>query len=205
MERLLTMGSLMSLMQNEEVKNPVMQLIAYRQMSAIRINERYRLLISDGQNSNSFVVLASKLNYFISSGRLREYAIVRIKHYIIKNLIDYSKESKKCMIIIDLDVLVPGNSIGTTIGSPINFIDNSDQKVQNYPSTSVDTSSYPSNSMMHHLAQADVVYLQKHIVANNIPPFHEEREIEDFMLAIVDLTPQRKLIGILLHMIVLIT
>lgn len=159
MERLLTMGSLKSLMNNKEVHNPVVQILGIQKINTVEMKERYRLHISDGQNVNSFIMLMSQLNGIISSGGLTEFAIVRIKRYIIGNLSDCSKKkgNKQVMIIIDLDILIPGNNVGLIVGDPIPIIDSSDQVIGNGLFTSLDTSKPHSNSMILHSAQASVI------------------------------------------------
>lgn len=164
---MLTKGSLKSIMNNEEVKDPVMQVLGVRKITAMGTNERYRLLISDGQNLNSFAMLATQLNDIVNSGELTEFAIVRIKRHIISNLSDRSKGSKQVMILIDLVVLISGDAVGLKIGDPKPIVDNSGQVVGNGPS--VDTPRPQSNSV-----QASVIDngLQRDIDVNNIHPIN---------------------------------
>jgi len=126
-------------MNNEDVKDPVMQVIGVRKITATGANERYRLLISDGCNFNSFAMLATQLNSMVTSGELTEFSILRIKRHIISKLNDRSKGSKQVMILIDLVVLVPGDVVGVKIGDPKSIVDNSGQIIENSMSTSVNT------------------------------------------------------------------
>lgn len=48
--------------------------------------ERYRVLISDGVNINSFAMLATQLNDLITDGSLPEFTIVQIKRYIVSGV-----------------------------------------------------------------------------------------------------------------------
>lgn len=169
-EKLLTKGALKSIMNNEDVKDPVMQVLGVRKITAAGANERYRLLISDGHNLNSFAMLATQLNGMVSSGELNEFSILQIKRHIISNLTDRSKGSKQVMILIDLAVVVAGDIVGSKIGDPKPIIDNAGQLVENGTSASVDSKPIPNP----HSAQANVVDngLQRDIDVNNIHPIN---------------------------------
>lgn len=174
-EKMLTKGALKSIMNNEEVKDPVMQVLGVRKITASGAAERYRLLISDGHNLNSFAMLATQLNSMISSGELSEFAILKIKRHIISNLTDRSKGSKQVMILIDLVVMIPGDVVGSKIGDPKPIIDNSGQLVGNGTSASMDTTQPKSiSSVNSHSAQASVINngLERDIDVNNIHPIN---------------------------------
>jgi len=174
-EKMLTKGALKSIMNNEEVKDPVMQVIGVRKITASGTNERYRLLISDGRNFNSFAMLATQLNGMVSSGELTEFSILLIKRHIISNLTDRSKGSKQVMILIDLVVLVPGHVVGSKIGDPTSIVDNSGQVIENSMSTSVNTMAQSNNTLVKpHTAQASVIdgNLQRDVDVNNIHPIN---------------------------------
>lgn len=171
---MLTKGALKSIMNNEDVKDPVMQVLGVRKITAAGANERYRLLISDGHNVNSFAMLATQLNSMVTSGELTEFCILKIKRHIISNLTDRSKGSKQVMILIDLVVMVSGDVVGIKIGDPKPIIDNSGQLVGNDNSTSVDTASRPQSALSVKSAQASVVSngLQRDIDVDNIHPIN---------------------------------
>jgi len=171
---MLTKGALKSIMSNEDVKDPVMQVLGVRKITAAGANERYRLLISDGHNVNSFAMLATQLNSMVTSGELTEFCILKIKRHIISNLTDRSKGSKQVMILIDLVVLVSGDEVGIKIGDPKPIIDNSGQLVGNDNSTSVGTVSKPQSTLSVRSAQASVVSngLQRDIDVDNIHPIN---------------------------------
>ena len=77
---------------------------------------RYRLLLSDGQYSNSFSMLATQLNNLIHENQLSQYSIIRVKKHVCN-----SNLSKKVVVILELEVLKPGSEVGERIGSPINI------------------------------------------------------------------------------------
>jgi len=173
-EKMLTKGALKSIMNNEDVKDPVMQVLGVRKITAAGANERYRLLISDGQNLNSFAMLATQLNSMVSSGELNEFSILQIKRHIISNLTDRSKGSKQVMILIDLAVMVPGDVVGSKIGDPKPIVDNSGQVVENGSSASVDSTPQSNSLVKPHSFEASVIDngLQRDIDVSNIHPIN---------------------------------
>ncbi|XP_060861000.1 replication protein A 70 kDa DNA-binding subunit-like [Metopolophium dirhodum] len=173
-EKMLTKGALKSIMNNEDVKDPVMQVLGVRKITAAGANERYRLLISDGHNLNSFAMLATQLNGMVSSGEINEFSILQIKRHIISNLTDRSKGSKQVMILIDLAVMVPGDVVGSKIGDPKPIIDNSGQKVENGASASVDSTPQSNSLAKPHSVQSSVIDngLQRDIDVSNIHPIN---------------------------------
>jgi len=173
-EKMLTKGALKSIMNNEDVKDPVMQVLGVRKITAAGANERYRLLISDGHNLNSFAMLATQLNGMVSSGEINEFSILQIKRHIISSLTDRSKGSKQVMILIDLAVIVPGDVVGSKIGDPKPIIDNSGQLVENGASASVDSTPQSNSLAKPHSVQSSVIDngLQRDIDVSNIHPIN---------------------------------
>lgn len=169
---MLSKGSLKSIMNNEDVKDPVMQVLGVRKITAAGANERYRLLISDGHNLNSFAMLATQLNSMVSSGELTEFSILQIKRHIISNLTDRSKGSKQVMILIDLVVIVPGEVVGSKIGDPKPIVDNSGQVIENHTSTVNTIPQLQSNLPGKNTVQASIINngLQQDIDINNVHP-----------------------------------
>jgi len=171
-EKMLTKGALKSIMNNEDVKDPIMQVLGVRKITAAGANERYRLLISDGHNLNSFAMLATQLNGMVSSGEINEFSILKIKRHIISSLTDRSKGSKQVMILIDLAVMVPGDVVGSKIGDPKPIIDNSGQKVEN--GASIDSTPQSNTLAKPHSVQSSVIdnNLQRDIDVSNIHPIN---------------------------------
>lgn len=169
---MLSKGSLKSIMNNEDVKDPVMQVLGVRKITAAGANERYRLLISDGHNLNSFAMLATQLNNMVSSGQLTEFSILKIKRHIISNLTDRTKGSKQVMILIDLVVIVPGEVVGSKIGDPKPIVDNSGQVIENNTSTINKVPQIPINSPVKIKIESSIINngLQQDIDINNVLP-----------------------------------
>lgn len=63
-------------------EDPVLQVLGTKKVSGAGGNERYRLLLSDGQYIQSFVMLSTHLNKFVENGNLSDYTIIRVKQHI---------------------------------------------------------------------------------------------------------------------------
>ncbi|VVC40622.1 Replication factor-A protein 1, N-terminal,Nucleic acid-binding, OB-fold [Cinara cedri] len=95
---------------------PVFQIFGVRKIIAVGANVKFRLLISDGQNLNSFAMFTSQLHSLILSVELTEFAIVKIKHHFISKLTDLSEEKDQVMILKNLVVTIPCNVVSSKIG-----------------------------------------------------------------------------------------
>ena len=72
------------------------------------------MLISDGANSNSYGMLATQLNGFVTEGKLTEYSIFKVLKYQCNNM-----QGKRVIIVLDLEVLQEGNEVCEKVGSPV--------------------------------------------------------------------------------------
>lgn len=54
--------------------------------------DRYRLLVSDGKRMNSFTMLATSLNDYITENILTEYAICEVTKYVLSTVSNGGKE-----------------------------------------------------------------------------------------------------------------
>lgn len=113
----LSEGSLKSIMGGQEVANPVMQILGTKKIPG-GSTERYRVLISDGVNINSFAMLATQLNDLITDGSLPEFTIVQIKRYIVSGVNSNSATNRAVLIILELSIIKKGSEIGFKIGNP---------------------------------------------------------------------------------------
>lgn len=106
------------IMNNHNINESVMQVLDI-QMISHNDNERYRLHLSDGCNSYSFVMLASQLNDMVLTSILSKFAIVWVTEFIISELTPgFSEKSTKIVVLVDLVVLVSGALVGSIIGDP---------------------------------------------------------------------------------------
>ena len=110
----LTKTALLTICQGGTVKRPVLQMLSLKRVSGSS-TERYRLLVSDGMYSNGCAMLATQLNNLVVPDNvLEEFCIIRLNKYQCNNI-----QGKKVIIILELDILVTGPSIGGKIGDPI--------------------------------------------------------------------------------------
>lgn len=62
-------------------EDPVLQ-VGTKKVSGASGIERYRLLVSDGQFLQSFVMLSSHLSHLVRNGDLTDHTIIRVRQYI---------------------------------------------------------------------------------------------------------------------------
>ncbi|KYM93577.1 Replication protein A 70 kDa DNA-binding subunit [Cyphomyrmex costatus] len=65
-------------------------------------------------------MLATQLNNLITENILNDYAICKITNYHMSSVNNSGKE-KRVMLILGIEVLVPGNEVGNKIGDPTNI------------------------------------------------------------------------------------
>ena len=115
MENTLTSGALADICRGEIVVNPIVQVLGHKAIQGSG-QERYRLLLSDGQYSNSFSMLATQLNYMLHDLQLEMYTIVKIRRHITNQVMAHGK---KILIILDLEVVQAGRHVRSKIGNPV--------------------------------------------------------------------------------------
>ena len=89
---------------------------------------RYRLLLSDGQFSNSFSMLATQLNPLIHDNSLAPFTIIKLKKHICNQV---GQQTKKVVVILEVEILSPGSEVGSKLGNPVQI--GSDGKVPDGP------------------------------------------------------------------------
>ncbi|EGI59093.1 PREDICTED: replication protein A 70 kDa DNA-binding subunit [Acromyrmex echinatior] len=145
----LTEGALEKIMRGIDIDNPVLQVLGYKKLPR-NVNkdgsatDRFRLLISDGQKLNSFTMLATQLNNLITENILNDFAICKITNYHMSSVNNSGKE-KRVMLILGIEVLVPGDQVGNKIGNPTNIEMKSEPE-----STSTSTSTCTSKATTSH-------------------------------------------------------
>ena len=78
------------------------------------VNDRYRILISDGKYSYAYGMLATQLNHLIIEGKLDTFSIIQVNKVICNRVTTKAsagKDPKKIIIILDLQILVPGPEV----------------------------------------------------------------------------------------------
>ncbi|XP_058467652.1 replication protein A 70 kDa DNA-binding subunit [Malaya genurostris] len=121
---LLTVGCIADIMRGSELEQPVVQILGSKRIAGGgEQSERYRLLISDGQNLYSFAMLATQLNELHQNGQLAEFTVIRINRYITSVVNRGERGEKRVLIILELSIVKPGASIGEKIGNPQQLVD----------------------------------------------------------------------------------
>jgi len=115
MSHSLTEGALARICQQEEVEDPLVQVIGHKAIQGGG-QERFRLLLSDGQYSNSFSMLATQLNHRLHDKELEAFTIIKLTKFLC-NKVD--NQPKRVIIVLDFEVVTPGAAVGHKIGSPI--------------------------------------------------------------------------------------
>lgn len=108
----LSEGALLTICQGGTIEKPILQVIMNKKIAG-STSDRYRVFVSDGQYSNSFSMLATQMNHFITEGKLEANTIVRVNNHICNNV-----NGKKVIILLDLEILKAGSEVGKKIGDP---------------------------------------------------------------------------------------
>eukprot|EP00092_Neocalanus_flemingeri_P027258 GFUD01029560.1.p1 GENE.GFUD01029560.1~~GFUD01029560.1.p1 ORF type:complete len:129 (-),score=36.52 GFUD01029560.1:165-551(-) len=109
----LTRGALARICQGEDVDEPLVQVLGHM---AIQGQERYRLLLSDGQYTTSFSMLATQLNNMIHDKQLEKFTVIKVKKQICNQV---PGMTKRVVIVLDLEVVTPGAQVGSKIGNTV--------------------------------------------------------------------------------------
>ena len=125
----LTHGALARICRGEEVSEPVVQVLGHKAIQGSG-QERYRLLLSDGLYTNSFSMLATQLNHMIHDKQLEMFTTIKLTKQICNHV---PNQSKRVVIILELEVVTPGAQVGSKLGNPVQI--GSDGKVPSAPAT----------------------------------------------------------------------
>ncbi|XP_066597449.1 replication protein A 70 kDa DNA-binding subunit isoform X2 [Prorops nasuta] len=115
----LSEGALDEIMNGVDIAQPILQMLGHKRLGGPNSTERYRLLLSDGKRINSFTMLATQLNELITENILTEFSICQVNRYAIST-VNNSGSEKRVMVILSLDIKVPGDEVGYKIGNPTN-------------------------------------------------------------------------------------
>ena len=151
----LTEGSLDKIMNGIDVDKPVLQVLGHKKLASSSSGERYRLLVSDGKKINSFTMLATQLNSMITNNELTEFSICQINRYAI-SMVNNSGKQKRVMVILSIEVKVPGDQVGHKIGNPSNAESESDSKPSAQPTPQQKSDTLMQKHTMHQSSNNDV-------------------------------------------------
>ncbi|CAL4100055.1 unnamed protein product [Meganyctiphanes norvegica] len=112
----LTRGAIAEIIEGGTPEAPVLQILSMKRIPS-GTQERHRLLVSDGQWSSSFAMLATQLNGKVASGEISQNCIIQMNRFVCNTV----QDNKKVLIILDLTVLQTGADVGQRIGDPQPF------------------------------------------------------------------------------------
>jgi len=111
----LSSGALGKICQGEDFSEPILQVLGHKAIAGSG-QERFRLLLNDGEYSNSFSMLATQLNSFIHDNKIPQFSIIKVKKHVCNQM---AAQSKRVVIVLDLEVLQRGEEVGRKIGNPV--------------------------------------------------------------------------------------
>lgn len=115
----LSRGKLIDIMNGNKPEKPVLQIIGFKLMPASRGSaERYRIVISDGDNSVSSAMLGTQLNDRVKSGEINENCVVCLENYMCNVLGSAGDNQRKILVIFGIDVLQNGKAVNGILGAP---------------------------------------------------------------------------------------
>ncbi|KAK7087532.1 replication protein A 70 kDa DNA-binding subunit-like [Littorina saxatilis] len=92
----------------------VLQVINLKKIAANGANDRYRLLVSDGEATYSHVMLATQLNTMMENNEIDALCVIRVNRYLCNTI----QQDKRILILLDLEVLRKGSEVKEKIGNP---------------------------------------------------------------------------------------
>ncbi|XP_074596897.1 replication protein A 70 kDa DNA-binding subunit-like [Brevipalpus obovatus] len=110
----LSEGVLPRMFQGENVKDPVLQILAVKSITN-QNGKRFRFLLSDGIHSCQLCIMVENQK-MLESGELEKFAIIRLKQYSINK-----SNERTVLIIAEPECLVKGADVRKRIGDPQNW------------------------------------------------------------------------------------
>lgn len=121
----LSTGVIADIIEGAHPENPVLQILTMKRIPS-GAQERYRLLVSDGQWSSSFAMLATQLNSKVATGEISNNCIIQMNRYVCNTV----QDNKKVLIILDLTVQQSGEDVGIKLGEPVSYDPNKSRAQQ---------------------------------------------------------------------------
>ncbi|XP_013419280.1 replication protein A 70 kDa DNA-binding subunit isoform X2 [Lingula anatina] len=116
---MLTAGAIRDIVTGKTVEQPVLQVLGHKKIagSGGSATERFRLLLSDGVNSQSSAMLGTQLNYLVLNGELEDNSIVRLDKFICNTI----PPDRRVMILLELSIIKRGSEVPGKLGNPVPF------------------------------------------------------------------------------------
>ena len=111
----LTSGALARICQGEDVLEPILQVLGHKAFLGSG-QERFRLLLNDGEYSSSFTMLATQLNSLVHEDKIPQFSVIKLKNHICNQV---AGQTKRVVIVLALEVLQRGEAVARKIGDPV--------------------------------------------------------------------------------------
>jgi len=113
MSHKLTEGALARISaQQEEVQNAIVQVLGHKGIDRENGEKVFRLLLSDGKYSHSKCFLGLHHNERLHNKELQMFTILKLTKVILSR-------NKTVVMVLEFDVVAPGDEVGYKIGSPV--------------------------------------------------------------------------------------
>lgn len=91
---------------------PVLQMVGVKGVNANSSGEkRYRLIVSDGSTTHSFVMLATSINHLYENGDLTEHCIFQVDRFV-PSKVSRDGPNTNVLIVFNLTILAKGSEVG---------------------------------------------------------------------------------------------
>ncbi|XP_054717650.1 replication protein A 70 kDa DNA-binding subunit-like [Uloborus diversus] len=108
----LSFGALNCILDGLVMENVILQVLGYKFVPGSN-NNRFRLLLNDGQMLFPYAILATQLNSLIENKQLEKYTIINLKKYVCSQI----SLEKKVIICLDIDVIALGTNVSQKISN----------------------------------------------------------------------------------------
>ncbi|ESO97542.1 hypothetical protein LOTGIDRAFT_208727 [Lottia gigantea] len=106
-------GAIEAIINGESPEKPILQVVSFKKLGSGNA-ERYRIMLSDGDLIYSHAMLATQLNELMENGKVDNNCVIQVERYLCNTV----QNGRRVMIVLDVNVLAPGSSIGQKIGNP---------------------------------------------------------------------------------------
>ncbi|XP_042219304.1 replication protein A 70 kDa DNA-binding subunit-like isoform X2 [Homarus americanus] len=120
-------GVIADIIEGAHPENPILQVLSMKRLPT-ESEERYRLLVSDGEWSSNFAMYARHPNSKVTKEEITKNCIIQMNRYVCETV----QENKKVLIILELKLERTGEDVGLKLGDPVNY-DPSKPRTQQQP------------------------------------------------------------------------
>jgi len=110
----LSEGALDKMLNDEHVKQPVLQVLAHKSVPQPDGQARYRFLMSDGIYSHQCCIMMGPHISKVESGEFDRFSVIQLNKYILN-----IASGKKVLIMLEPQIIAKGFEVGKKIGNPI--------------------------------------------------------------------------------------